>query len=71
MRQMQLAKPGGLDKFKLNELDIPKPKDNEILIRNPFEAISLDCLDLHHRLKNKDYNQSTIKEIYQFKTDGK
>ena len=33
MRQMQLAKPGGLDKFKLNELDVPKPKDNEILIK--------------------------------------
>ena len=44
MRQMQLAKPGGLDKFKLNELDIPKPNDNEILIK--VNASSLNYHDL-------------------------
>jgi len=44
MRQMQLAKPGGLDKFNLNELDIPKPKDNEILIK--VNASSLNYHDL-------------------------
>ena len=44
MRQMQLAKPGGLDKFKLNELEIPKPKDNEILIK--VNASSLNYHDL-------------------------
>ena len=44
MRQMQLAKPGGLDKFKLNELDIPKPKENEILIK--VNASSLNYHDL-------------------------
>ena len=44
-------------------------KDNEILIKNPFEAISLDCLDLHHRIKNKYYNQSTIKELYKLKDE--
>ena len=41
---MQLAKPGGLDKFKLNELDIPKPQDNEILIK--VNASSLNYNDL-------------------------
>ena len=41
---MQLAKPGGLDKFKLNELDIPNPKDNEILIK--VNASSLNYHDL-------------------------
>ena len=41
---MQLAKPGGLDKLKLNELDIPKPKDNEILIK--VNASSLNYHDL-------------------------
>ena len=41
---MQLAKPGGLDKFKLNELEIPKPKDNEILIK--VNASSLNYHDL-------------------------
>ena len=41
---MQLAKPGGLDKFNLNELDIPKPKDNEILIK--VNASSLNYHDL-------------------------
>ena len=44
MRQMQLAKPGGLDKFNLNELDIPKPKDSEILIK--VNASSLNYHDL-------------------------
>ena len=44
MRQMQLAKPGGLDKFQLNEVDIPKPKDNEILIK--VNASSLNYHDL-------------------------
>ena len=44
MRQMQLAKPGGLDKFNLNELDIPKPKDNQILIK--VNASSLNYHDL-------------------------
>ena len=44
MRQMQLAKPGGLDKFNLNELDIPKPKNNEILIK--VNASSLNYHDL-------------------------
>ena len=44
MRQMQLAKPGGLDKFKLNELDIPKPNENEILIK--VNASSLNYHDL-------------------------
>ncbi len=44
MRQMQLAKPGGLDKFKLKELDVPKPKDNEILIK--VNASSLNYHDL-------------------------
>ena len=44
MRQMQLAKPGGLDKFKLHEVDIPKPKDNEILIK--VNASSLNYHDL-------------------------
>ena len=41
---MQLAKPGGLDKFKLNELDIRKPKENEILIK--VNASSLNYHDL-------------------------
>ena len=41
---MQLAKPGGLDKFKLNELDIPKPNENEILIK--VNASSLNYHDL-------------------------
>ena len=41
---MQLAKPGGLDKFKLNELDIPKPTENEILIK--VNASSLNYHDL-------------------------
>ena len=46
MRQMQLAKPGGLDKFKLNELEIPKPKDNEILIK--VNASSLNSVSYTH-----------------------
>ena len=44
MRQMKLEKPGGLDKFKLNEVDIPKPGQNEILIK--INASSLNYHDL-------------------------
>ena len=44
MRQMKLEKPGGLDKFKLNEVDIPKPGPNEILIK--INASSLNYHDL-------------------------
>ena len=44
MRQMQLEKPGGLDKFKLTEVDVPKPKEDEILIK--VNASSLNYHDL-------------------------
>ena len=44
MRQMQLEKPGGLDKFKLTEVDIPQPKEDEILIK--VNASSLNYHDL-------------------------
>ena len=44
MRQMKLSKPGGLDKFSLQEVDIPKVKDNEILIK--VNSSSLNYHDL-------------------------
>ena len=42
MKQMQLSKPGGLDKLQLVETDIPRIGDNEILIHNQIK------LDYHH-----------------------
>ena len=44
MRQMQLSKPGGLEKLQLVETDIPSIKDNEILVR--VAASSLNYHDL-------------------------
>ena len=44
MRQMKLSKPGGLDKFSLQEVDIPKVEDNEILIK--INSSSLNYHDL-------------------------
>ena len=55
---MQLAKPGGLDKFKLNELDIPKPKGNEILIK--VNASSLNYHDLMCALGSVSYTHLTL-----------
>ena len=44
MRQIQLEKPGGLDKFKLAEIDVPQPKEDEILIK--INSSSLNYHDL-------------------------
>jgi NADPH:quinone reductase-like Zn-dependent oxidoreductase len=41
---MKLSKPGGLDKFSLQEVDIPKVEDNEILIK--VNSSSLNYHDL-------------------------
>ena len=44
MKQMQLSKPGGLDKIQLVETDIPRIRDNEILVK--VAASSLNYHDL-------------------------
>ena len=44
MKQMQLSKPGGLDKLQLVETDIPRIGDNEILVK--VTASSLNYHDL-------------------------
>ena len=44
MKQMQLSKPGGLDKLQLVETDIPRIRDNEILVK--VAASSLNYHDL-------------------------
>ena len=44
MKQMQLSKPGGLEKLQLVETDIPRIKDNEILVK--VAASSLNYHDL-------------------------
>ena len=44
MKQMQLSKPGGLDKLQLVETDIPRIRDNEILVK--VTASSLNYHDL-------------------------
>jgi len=44
MKQLQLSKPGGLDKLQLVETDIPRIRDNEILVK--VAASSLNYHDL-------------------------
>ena len=44
MKQIQLSKPGGLDNIQLVETNIPRIKDNEILVK--VEASSLNYHDL-------------------------
>ena len=44
MKQMQLSKPGGLEKLEMVETDIPSIKDNEILVK--VAASSLNYHDL-------------------------
>jgi len=44
MKQMQLSKPGGLDKLQMVETDIPSIRDNEILVK--VAASSLNYHDL-------------------------
>ena len=44
MKQMQLTKPGGLEKLQLVETDVPRISDNEILIK--VAASSLNYHDL-------------------------
>ena len=44
MKQIQLSKPGGLDKLQLVETDIPRIRDNEILVK--VAASSLNYHDL-------------------------
>ena len=44
MKQMQLSKPGGQDKLQLVETDIPRIRDNEILVK--VAASSLNYHDL-------------------------
>ena len=44
MKQMQLSKPGGLDKLNLVEVDKPRIKENEILVK--VAASSLNYHDL-------------------------
>jgi NADPH:quinone reductase-like Zn-dependent oxidoreductase len=44
MKQMQLSKPGGLDKLHLVEIDTPRVRDNEILVK--VAASSLNYHDL-------------------------
>ena len=44
MKQMQLSKPGGLDNLHLVEVETPRVRDNEILIK--VAASSLNYHDL-------------------------
>jgi NADPH:quinone reductase-like Zn-dependent oxidoreductase len=44
MQQIQLAQPGGLKNLKLTEVEVPKPKDHQVLVR--VQASSLNYHDL-------------------------
>ena len=56
MRQMQLAKPGGLDKFKLNELEIPTGNPLIIEFDNQLNIQKYYYLN-ESRAKNIIFNQ--------------
>ena len=44
MRQIQIQKPGGLENLKLENVDSPSLKDNEVLMK--ISASSLNYHDL-------------------------
>ena len=59
MKAFILNKPGGINNLKLETIDVPQPRKNEVLIKH--SAIGINYFDVHFR--NGSYKVSKLPAI--------